>query len=158
MKPEDNVKKLYEKAAVNTNPKMDDAVLGKILTAQAKPNIWRIIMKNPVIKFVAAAIVIVGVFILFIYSTGGQDSQQNREFHTVTPIDTNKTELPISRDRLAENLLQANQLFENNDISGLSQLLSNEFEAVQFQAAKYLGQIGDESVLAELQVLADLAE
>ncbi len=155
MKPEDNIKKLYEKAAVNTNPEMDEAVLGKILTAQAKPNIWRLIMKNPVIKFAAAAIVIAGAFILFIYSTDGQDSQQNSQFNIVKIDDNNKTELPGSTDRLAKDLLQANRFFKNNDISGLSQLLNNEFEAVQFQVAEYLGQIGDESVLAELQVLAD---
>ena len=155
MKPEDNVKKLYEKAAVNTNPEMDKTVLNKILAARKKPNIWRIIMKSPVTKLTAAAIVIAGVFILFVYSTDGQSSQQNRELHIATSDGNNGAELSISSDNLAENLILANRLFENNDISGLSQLLNNEFEAVQFQAAEYLGQIGDETVLAELQVLSD---
>ncbi|MHC4113515.1 MAG: tetratricopeptide repeat protein [Planctomycetota bacterium] len=71
MKPTDNMKKLFENAAISTNPKADEMVFDKVLTAQekafkarptlAEPNIRRTIMKSPITKLAAAAVIIVGV-------------------------------------------------------------------------------------------------
>lgn len=71
MKPTDDIKKLFENAAISTNPKADEIVFDKVLTAQekalkarpilAEPNIWRIIMKSKITKLAAAAVIIVGV-------------------------------------------------------------------------------------------------
>ena len=63
MKPQDEIKKLYEKAAVNTNPKMDNEVLSRVLAAQRKLNIGRIIIRNPVTKFAAAAVITIAIIL-----------------------------------------------------------------------------------------------
>jgi len=73
MKPADNINEFFKKAAVSTNPKMDKAVLDKVLTAhenakttrpaEIKPYIGRIIMKSPITKLAAAAAVIIAVLI-----------------------------------------------------------------------------------------------
>ncbi len=68
MKSADDIKKFFKNAAIDTNPSMDKAVLNKILmahekanTAETKPNIRRTIMKSPITKLAAAAVIIVGV-------------------------------------------------------------------------------------------------
>jgi hypothetical protein len=73
MKSADQIKKFFKSAAINTNPKMDEIVLNKVLIAHEKtantnstaiePNIWRIIMKNPITKLAVAAVVIIAVTI-----------------------------------------------------------------------------------------------
>jgi len=69
MKSADQIKKFFKNAAINTNPKMDEAVLNKVFIAHKKttnpksaiiePNIRRTIMKSPITKLAAAAVVIV---------------------------------------------------------------------------------------------------
>ena len=70
MKSADDKKKFFNKAAIDTNPSMDKAVLNKILmahekanTAVTKPSIRSIIMKSPITKLAAAAVIIIAVFI-----------------------------------------------------------------------------------------------
>jgi hypothetical protein len=70
MKSADQIKKVFKNAAINTNPKMDEAVLNRVLSASkvAKPaeqqvNIRKIMMKSPVTKIVAA--VAVTIIVLF---------------------------------------------------------------------------------------------
>ena len=68
MKPADNINEFFKKAAVSTNPKMDEAVLDKVLTAHekakntrpalAEPALRRTIMKSPIAKLAAAAVII----------------------------------------------------------------------------------------------------
>ncbi len=75
MKSADEIKKFFKNATINTNPNMDEAVLNKVLIAHEKttnpksaaiePNIWRIIMKNPITKL-AAAVVIAVIILGFI--------------------------------------------------------------------------------------------
>jgi len=68
MKSIKDVKKFFKNAAIGTNPKMDETVLNKVLIAHEKttnaksaaiePNIRRTIMKSPIIKLAAAAVII----------------------------------------------------------------------------------------------------
>ena len=68
MKPADNINEFFRKAAVSTNPRMDEAVLDKVLTAHekaqntkpalAEPALRRTIMKSPITKLAAAAVII----------------------------------------------------------------------------------------------------
>jgi len=68
MKSANDIKKLFKNAAISTNSKMDETVLNKVLTAHKKttntksaaiePNIRRTIMKSPIVKLAAAAVVI----------------------------------------------------------------------------------------------------
>ena len=68
MKPADNINEFFNNAGMNTNPEMDEAVLNKILTAHEKaksappePNLRRTIMKNPITKFAAAAVILIAI-------------------------------------------------------------------------------------------------
>ncbi|MFC1783742.1 hypothetical protein ACFL02_09205, partial [Planctomycetota bacterium] len=77
MNPTDNIEKFIKNSTLNTNPQMDESVLNEILTAQEKstsvgnqPSIWRIIMKNRITKFTAAAVIIIAV-IMVLYSFNG---------------------------------------------------------------------------------------
>ena len=68
MKPAENINEFFNNAGIDTNPKMDEAVLDKILTAHEKatsappePNLRRTIMKNPITKFAAAAVILIAI-------------------------------------------------------------------------------------------------
>lgn len=71
MKSADNIKKFFKNAAIDTNPKMDKTVFDKVLTAnekmietqsaEFKPSVWRIIMKSPITKLAAAAVIVIAV-------------------------------------------------------------------------------------------------
>jgi hypothetical protein len=73
MKPADDIKKFFKNAAIDTNAKMDEIVLNKVITthekttntnsATTKPSIRRIIMKSPITKIAAAVVIIIAVSI-----------------------------------------------------------------------------------------------
>jgi len=73
MKSADEIKKFFKSAAIDTNPKMDEAVLNKVLIANEKttkpksagivPNIRKIIMKSPITKVAAAAVIVVTILV-----------------------------------------------------------------------------------------------
>jgi hypothetical protein len=75
------MEKLVKNVDIDTNAKMDEAVLDDVLKAfeqskakklaAAQPSMWRIIMKSPITKLAAAA-VIIGVFGLFLFVGDGQ--------------------------------------------------------------------------------------
>lgn len=68
VKPANHIKTFFKNAAIRTDPKMDEAVLNEVLMAQeqakekesaiVQPTIWRTIMKSPITKLAAAAIII----------------------------------------------------------------------------------------------------
>ncbi len=71
MRPADNIRRFINKAAVNTNPQADKAVLDTVLMAQrkatdtasaaAQPSVGSIIMRNSYVKLALAAVVILAV-------------------------------------------------------------------------------------------------
>lgn len=70
MRPAENVKRLIKNLQDTTSAQMDERVLGDVLraleesketSALKQPNIRRTIMKNPITKLAAAAMIIVGV-------------------------------------------------------------------------------------------------
>ena len=83
MKSTEELKKFFRNAAIGTNPKMDQTVLDKVLTAHEKttdtksaaiePNVGRSIMKNPITKIAAAAVIIVLV-VLGLFELTGTES------------------------------------------------------------------------------------
>jgi outer membrane lipoprotein-sorting protein len=85
MKSIEDVKKFYQNAAMETNPKRDEIFLKKLLVAHetkmntdsaaVEPNIRRTIMKNPITKFAAASVIIIAVALgLFEFSGTGTTS------------------------------------------------------------------------------------
>jgi hypothetical protein len=77
MKTGEKIKKLFFKSNVTVNPEVDDKILGDTLgafeksmnttSADYRPNVWRIIMKNKMTKFAAAAVIILGVALSIIF-------------------------------------------------------------------------------------------
>ncbi|MHC4213111.1 MAG: hypothetical protein ACYSWP_07045 [Planctomycetota bacterium] len=73
MKPADEIKNLFDKTNLTTNPQKNKNTLNKILQAQqntidsrptpGKPNLWRIIPKSKITKLTTAAGLIIAVFI-----------------------------------------------------------------------------------------------
>jgi len=67
MKPADDVEKFVNNAGIDTNPKMDETVLDKVLTAHKNaehvPNLRSIIMKSPITKIAAVLFLIAGICI-----------------------------------------------------------------------------------------------
>jgi len=71
MRPAENIEKLLKNINIDTNVKTDNAVLGDVIeafekskkqkSASTQPNIWRIIMKNPITKLAVAAVIILAV-------------------------------------------------------------------------------------------------
>jgi hypothetical protein len=81
MKPVNDLEKFFKNAAIHTNPKMDEAVFEKVLTAQeqtietgsaqCEPKVWRIIMGSRMTKLAAAAVLIVIIGALVYWSDTG---------------------------------------------------------------------------------------
>ncbi|HUT46433.1 MAG TPA: hypothetical protein VMX36_09110 [Sedimentisphaerales bacterium] len=81
MKSADKIKQYFKKAELGIHPETDEQVFADVLQARQKfrenvpavpDNIWRIIMKNPMTKIVAAVLVVaclIGVFMF--YGTSG---------------------------------------------------------------------------------------
>ncbi len=82
MKPAKNIEKLIKNIDIDTNAKMDKAVLDNVLkafehtkkekSAKLEPNIWKIIMKSRITKLAAAAVIIVAIGLFIAY----QDSRK----------------------------------------------------------------------------------
>ncbi len=71
MRPADQTKQFIKNASINSNPDVNEAVLKELINemdksqntacATRRPDMWRIIMKNPVTKIAAAAVIIIAV-------------------------------------------------------------------------------------------------
>jgi len=83
MKAADNIKKLINQSHISTAPDTDERILASALTemksrtektsAQQKPNVWRIIMKNRITKVAVVAMMIIVVLIGIDYFGGSAD-------------------------------------------------------------------------------------
>lgn len=71
MQPADDIRNVFKQAELGVNEQPDEQVFEQILQAQqeslrsrqAAQNKWRIIMKNPITKMSAAAVIVVGCFL-----------------------------------------------------------------------------------------------
>ena len=73
MRPADNTKQFIKNASIKSNPEVNEAVLKELLNeldksksmpcAAREPNIWRIIMRSPITKIAAAAVIIVSLIV-----------------------------------------------------------------------------------------------
>ncbi len=77
MRPKNDIKILFQKVVADTNPRMDKFVLKDVLKTYNKtfdnksacyhPIIWRTIMKNPITKLTATAVIIITAVFLMIF-------------------------------------------------------------------------------------------
>jgi len=83
MRPAENIEKLIKNIDIDTNAKIDKAVLGDVLeafekskgkkTSATEQSIWRIIMKNKITKLATAAVMIIAAMIIVHQSGGSVD-------------------------------------------------------------------------------------
>jgi len=82
MKSADNIKRLFQDAPIGTNPKMDQAVLKKVLDVSEKarssqsaavwPTVGRILMRSRITQMATAAVIIIACCVgLFLWSNTG---------------------------------------------------------------------------------------
>jgi hypothetical protein len=106
MKQADDIKRIYEQAKIDTLSSTDKAVLEKMKAVflkeskaepkPAEPSVWRIIMKNRITKFAAAAVIMIGVFLGINYLGGSVSSVAWAKIaENVERIDTFKFNLEI---------------------------------------------------------------
>lgn len=107
-------------------------------------------LSNPVFRYAAAAAVLAGA-LLALHILGPQTLPDRR----VLTADTQQTvETDAASAALRNELIQAAQAFQKHDIQTLGHLLQSEHEPIRRTAAGYLAQIGDASVLSQLDTLA----
>jgi len=73
MSSEEKIKRLFVKSDITVNSKIDDRIIndaltefdksGKTQSVSPKPNIWRVIMRNPITKLAAAVVIAIAIII-----------------------------------------------------------------------------------------------
>jgi len=125
-------------------------------SAIAKPSIGRIILKSPITKLAAAAVLILGLFILSRYLISDEIPGHIEKTHITTARqDDNQSLAARPQVLLKKELETAKQLFERQDLPGLLQLLRTGQDLTKMRVAEYLGKIGDGFVLSALQIFAE---
>lgn len=112
-------------------------------------------VSSPLVQYAAAAVLLIGALLVLRYL--GPDQKlpppEGLPTHSPPPTQTDRT-----KKRMTEPLEQERQtaaaLFEAGDVRGLEALLHSRHEQTRQAAARYLAQIGDESVLDSLEELA----
>jgi len=164
----ENIEKLIKNLDfdINTNPKTDRVILSELLQAHERsrktesvftlPNLRRTIMKSPITKVVAGAVLLFGLFMLTRYLTGREAPATVEPIRTATTVqERTLTEPNNPQALLAKELEMARQLLERQDLPGLLELLQTGQASTKMQVAEYLGQIGNGSALSSLQILAE---
>ena len=166
MRPAEDIDRLIKKLRYKAGPETHERVLDNVLRAldesekqksgATAPNIWRTIMKSPITKIAAAAVILLGLFILTIHLIGSETPQHTEQTQTATARrDEKQSEATRPQVLLERELEMAKQLFERQDLAGLLQLLQTGQNPTKMRVAQYLGQIGDGSVLSALQTFAE---
>ncbi len=93
MRPAENIEKLIKNINIDTNAKIDEEVLGEVIeafekskvkkTSAIEQNIWRIIMKSKITKLAAAAVIIIGAYVV-IHQSGGSIDVATVSFAQIT--------------------------------------------------------------------------
>lgn len=125
--------------------------------------IWRTIMKNPLIKIAAAALIIFAVGLaISIWPKHQEDKPFVTETQNTTQknVTSNKIKQEIKLATTEDNILQrqlkdAEAMFAAADTKGLIEMLkTGEYEA-KVAAANYLAQLGDVSAIEPLETTAE---
>ncbi len=79
------IKKIFKAAGLQTNPKIDEAVVDEMIKAQRisvseepsrRINVWRIIVQRPLAKFAVAAVIIVAVGLLLTHHSRNKRAEK----------------------------------------------------------------------------------
>lgn len=173
MKPLKKIEKLVKKFSIDTNAETNELVLNELLEAQTKSNkaklsspqlnIRRITIKRRIIKFAAAAVIIIGVMVgVKVFTGRGEKPEETVVKQPDVPekkdiIQIVKDDKPDLDVKLETELGKIRQMVAAGDVDGLAAVLSNgefEFES-KVAAANYLAKIGDLSTIEALEKASD---
>ena len=171
MKRENGIKNRFQKATANSNPEMDKVVFEDVLrtykkalgekSAAPQSNIWRGIMQSRIMKFAAAAVIIIAVLVV-VKMISGSDKENGRTI--VRKQDVTQKEIAVetpkeiktdTEEKLEVELKDIKQMFVSNDVSGLVDMLDKGRLESKVAAANYLAKIGDLSVIGSLESSAE---
>lgn len=168
MRSAENIEKLVKNLDldIDTNPKADRVILSELLQAQEKsgktqsafalPNIGGTIMKSSITKVAAGVVLLLGLFMLTRNLTSREAPVPAEPTRTATTVQDRPIVEPNNPQALlAKELETAKQLLEQQDLSGLLELLRTGQASTKMRVAEYLGQIGNGSALSALQILAE---
>jgi len=113
-------------------------------------DLGRHIMRHPITRFAVAAVLVVGAFVLV--GHWAATSQPNSKTAQTQPTGTN--EVQRAEAKTQKELALAKQLYAQGNTRGLLSLLPTASRPAQIAAAKYLGEIGNETILSDLQSFA----
>ena len=128
----DKLKRFFKKAELSINSDTDEKIFQDVLQAQQKTikqkpaqpvNIWRIIMKSPISKLAAVAIIIVALLISFQFSNSGVawgavleqvEKAQNIVFRitTNTKVKSEQQEIPLQTETITYQSSEYGKLTE----------------------------------------------
>ena len=145
-----NIERSIEKMCVTTTAAMDERILGdafaaleksvRVELAGVRASVWQSIVRSRITKLAAAAVIIVVVLIgvkLFVPAQ--------------PPTPPKISVLQVEKERIEA-------MAGTGDVDGLVTMLSEGQFASRVFAAKYLGEIGDERALPEMERLYLAAE
>jgi molecular chaperone DnaK (HSP70) len=160
MKSADEIKKFFKSAAIDTNPKMDEAVLNKVLIANEKttnpksaaivPNLRRTIMKNPITKIAAVLAVVLGLGALAVVGVNigkiyyyGQNEEGSHIFYGegvsgkgfITLDDDKVTDIEQTRRDLEEIELLRQQ--DKNELLKVEEIMMDGILQMKVHVYKY---------------------
>jgi len=137
MRPKKDIKILFQKIAADTNPRMDKFVLKDVLqtynktfdnkSANYHPIIWRTIMKNPITKLTATAVIIItAVFLMTFFEKAAAPAyaleQTIEANHTIKTVHLRKFE----KGQSIENNEFSDYWLKYDNAGKLSNLRCNE--------------------------------
>jgi len=166
MKPSRRIQELYQQANIQIAPVVDQRILATANArldhvTQSRPDtgrltIWRIILHSKYGRIVAVATVVIAVLLLVQHLTEGpSDTSLPVIVKTVEPAPPSQVQ---TEKLLTNELVLAQDQYEQNDLPGMLALLETGFETTQLKILEYLAEIGDASVVPVLQRLADVWE
>ncbi|NLZ07492.1 MAG: redoxin domain-containing protein [Phycisphaerae bacterium] len=141
MKPNE-LDQLIKSLRTAPSDRLDQRIYALLDSGPAIPSagVWRRIMRSPITKLATAAMLAVAVFILVRHLSGRETAPDDRT--------------AIVADVARAELIRAEGLFHQADVSGLLTLMETGRYGTKVKIAGYLGQIGDSSALPALEPLA----
>jgi hypothetical protein len=138
MKNAETIKRIIEQAVVDTHPMQDEKVFEKMTAAykqtnkaqseKIEPKIWRIIMKSPITKLAAAAVIIAAVFI-GIYKFGG----------SIDGTSVVWADVVRKIDQVKDYTYRARTIYESSGVipTGFEFKIKSEFETLWYRSYEF---------------------
>ncbi|HIJ70751.1 MAG TPA: hypothetical protein HPP87_05225 [Planctomycetes bacterium] len=132
MKPENDIEQIVRETRAETNPQTDEQILTAAQAAlesvaPTQQNIWRMIMKSPITKFAAAAVIVIAVLIAVNHFSGSIDGSGVAWAELVQRVEQ-------SHDEYMKELLSAMEEKDTERVNFYSHLLEEFWQKLGWMA------------------------